>query len=66
MKPLYNPDIYSDQVREMILQSGEIGIEIHTVEVKTQPRRQVRMDRSGSNKGFNEFDVFAFTEEKSE
>jgi hypothetical protein len=28
MQLLYNPDIYPDEVREMILQSGQVGIEI--------------------------------------
>lgn len=28
MQSLYNPDIYPDQIRETILQSGQLGIEI--------------------------------------
>ena len=43
MKPLYNPDIYSDQVREMILQSGEIGIEIANRWMMGWPKRVVKL-----------------------
>ncbi|SFN32701.1 hypothetical protein [Nitrosospira briensis] len=43
MKSLYNPDIYSDQVREMILQSGEIGIEIANRWMMGWPKRVVKL-----------------------
>jgi hypothetical protein len=43
MKSLYNPDVYSDQVREMILQSGEIGIEIANRWMMGWPKRVVKL-----------------------
>lgn len=43
MKPLYNPDIYSDQVREVILQSGELGIEIANRWMMGWPKRVVKL-----------------------
>ncbi len=43
MQSLYNPDIYSDQVREMILQSGEIGIEIANRWLMGWPKRVVKL-----------------------
>ena len=43
MQSLYNPDIYSDQVREMILQSGEIGMEIANRWMMGWPKRVVKL-----------------------
>ena len=43
MQSLYNPDIYSDQAREMILQSGEIGIEIANRWLMGWPKRVVKL-----------------------
>ena len=43
MRSLYNPDIYSDQIREMILQSGEIGIEIANRWMMGWPKRVVKL-----------------------
>ncbi|HEU4853691.1 MAG TPA: hypothetical protein VFS89_00160 [Nitrosospira sp.] len=43
MQSLYNPDIYSDQVREMILQSGEIGVEIANRWMMGWPKRVVKL-----------------------
>ena len=43
MQLLYNPDIYPDQVREMILQSGEIGTEIANRWMTGWPKRVVNL-----------------------
>ena len=43
MQSLYNPDIYSAQVREMILQSGEIGMEIANRWMMGWPKRVVKL-----------------------
>ena len=43
MQSLYNPDIYSDQAREMILQSGEIGMEIANRWMMGWPKRVVKL-----------------------
>jgi hypothetical protein len=43
MQSLYNPDIYSDQIREMISQSGEIGIEIANRWMMGWPKRVVKL-----------------------
>ncbi|MEO6430953.1 MAG: hypothetical protein ABIO50_04260 [Nitrosospira sp.] len=43
MQLLYNPDIYPDQIREMILQSGEIGIEIANRWIMGWPKRVVNL-----------------------
>ena len=43
MQLLYNPDIYPDQVREMILQSGEIGTEIANRWIMGWPKRVVNL-----------------------
>ncbi len=43
MQLLYNPDIYPDQVREMILQSGQIGIDIANRWMMEWPKRVVNL-----------------------
>lgn len=43
MQSLYNADIYPDQVREMILQSGQIGIEIANRWMVGWPKRVVNL-----------------------
>lgn len=43
MQSLYNPDIYPDQVREMLLQSGPIGIEIANRWMMGWPKRVVQL-----------------------
>lgn len=43
MQSLYNADIYPDQVREMILQSGQIGIEIANRWMAGWPKRVVNL-----------------------
>ena len=43
MQSLYNPNIYTDEVREMILQSGEIGIEIANRWMMGWPKRVVKL-----------------------
>ena len=43
MQPLYNPDIYPDQVREMILQSGQLGMEIANRWMMGWPKRVVNL-----------------------
>lgn len=43
MQSLYNADIYSDQVREMICQSGEIGVEIANRWMIGWPKRVVKL-----------------------
>jgi hypothetical protein len=43
MKSLYNPDIYPDSIREMILQSGQIGIEIANRWMMGWPKRVVNL-----------------------
>jgi hypothetical protein len=43
MQSLYNPDIYPDQVRELLLQSGQIGIEIANRWMMGWPKRVVQL-----------------------
>ena len=43
MKALYNPDIYPDQIREMLLQSGQIGIEIANRWMMGWPKRVAQL-----------------------
>ncbi|SCX91483.1 hypothetical protein SAMN05216420_101321 [Nitrosospira sp. Nl5] len=43
MQSLYNPDIYPDQVRETILESGQIGIEIANRWMIGWPKRAVNL-----------------------
>lgn len=43
MQSLYNPDIYPDQVREMILQSGPLGMEIANRWMMGWPKRVVNL-----------------------
>ena len=43
MQSLYNPDIYPDQVREMLLQSGQTGIEIANRWMIGWPKRVVQL-----------------------
>ena len=43
MQSLYNADIYPDQVREMILESGQIGIEIANRWMVGWPKRVVNL-----------------------
>jgi hypothetical protein len=43
MKSLYNPDIYPDSIREMILQSGQTGIEIANRWMMGWPTRVVNL-----------------------
>ncbi|PTR05359.1 hypothetical protein C8R32_12323 [Nitrosospira sp. Nsp5] len=43
MKSLYNSDIYPDQVREMLLQSGPVGIEIANRWMMGWPKRVVQL-----------------------
>lgn len=43
MQSLYNPDIYPDQVREMLSQSGPIGIEIANRWMMGWPKRVVQL-----------------------
>jgi hypothetical protein len=43
MQSLYKEDIYPDQVREMILQSGQIGIEIANRWMIGWPKRVVNL-----------------------
>ncbi len=43
MQLLYNQDIYPHQVREMILQSGQIGIEIANRWMMGWPKRVVNL-----------------------
>ncbi|KIO49134.1 hypothetical protein [Nitrosospira sp. NpAV] len=43
MKALYNSDIYPDQIREMLLQSGQIGIEIANRWMMGWPKRVVQL-----------------------
>lgn len=43
MPSLYNPDIYPDQVRELLLQSGQIGIEIANRWMMGWPKRVVQL-----------------------
>jgi len=43
MQSLYNADIYPDQVREMILESGQIGIEIANRWMAGWPKRVVNL-----------------------
>jgi hypothetical protein len=43
MQSLYNPDIYPDQVREMILQKGQLGIEIANRWMMGWPKRVVNL-----------------------
>lgn len=43
MQSLYNADIYPDQVREMILQSGQTGIEIANRWMMGWPKRVVNL-----------------------
>lgn len=43
MKVLYNSDIYPDQIREMLLQSGQIGIEIANRWMMGWPKRVVQL-----------------------
>jgi hypothetical protein len=43
MHSLYNADVYPDQVREMILQSGQTGIEIANRWMAGWPKRVVNL-----------------------
>ena len=43
MQLLYNPEIYPDQVGEMIIQSGQIGIEIANRWMMGWPKRVVNL-----------------------
>jgi hypothetical protein len=43
MQSLYNADIYPDEVREMILESGQIGIEIANRWMMGWPKRVVNL-----------------------
>lgn len=43
MQSLYNADIYPDQVREMILQSGQLGVEIANRWMMGWPKRVVNL-----------------------
>lgn len=43
MQSLYNADIYPDQVREMILQSGQLGMEIANRWMMGWPKRVVNL-----------------------
>lgn len=43
MQSLYNPDIYPDQIRETILQSGQLGIEIANRWMMGWPKRVVKL-----------------------
>ena len=43
MQSLYNPDIYPDQAREMILQSGQLGIEIANRWMMGWPKKVVNL-----------------------
>ena len=43
MQSLYNEDIYPDQVREMILESGQIGMEIANRWMIGWPKRVVNL-----------------------
>lgn len=43
MQTLYNEDIYPDQVRRMILESGQIGIEIANRWMIGWPKRVVNL-----------------------
>lgn len=43
MQSLYNADIYPDEVRELILQSGELGIEIANRWMIGWPKRVVNL-----------------------
>jgi hypothetical protein len=43
MHSLYNADVYPDQVREMILQSGQTGIEIANRWMVGWPKRVVNL-----------------------
>ena len=43
MQSLYNADIYPDQVSEMILESGQIGIEIANRWMVGWPKRVVNL-----------------------
>jgi hypothetical protein len=43
MQSLYNTDIYSDHIREMILQSGETGMEIANRWMMGWPKRIVKL-----------------------
>jgi hypothetical protein len=43
MHSLYNADVYPDQVREMILQSGQTGIEIANRWMTGWPKRVVNL-----------------------
>ena len=43
MQSLYNADVYTDEVREMILESGHIGIEIANRWMMGWPKRVVNL-----------------------
>ena len=43
MKSLYNADMYSDQIREMICESGETGIEIANRWIIGWPKRVAKL-----------------------
>jgi hypothetical protein len=43
MKPLYNPDVYPDQIQKMICESGETGIEIANRWMIGWPKRAVKL-----------------------